>query len=217
LNRCIFFFSDGLEYPWINNVAPESNKFEGYLQGNVKPEWGYYPFYTYFSSPTGCSVSKGNKPFFIPETGSTYHFDWANKTKHAGEVLPNLDVSRVTVKQAWWRQFMSSEFLAKYPRIKAVCFFEFVKTEEETWRDFSNFGASPGGSEKEAGEVAQAFVADMKTSMPFLKFAGPAPNVTGGLAPTSAASVDKKNAADVVNPGSWIVSILVGVAGALFF
>ncbi|KAJ3409401.1 hypothetical protein HDV05_004459 [Chytridiales sp. JEL 0842] len=149
----------GVEHPWHQNVIPESNKFEGYLQGNVKPEWGRKPFYTYFSSTQGVqNITKGDKPFFLAETGVAYHYAWRDETKAWTDPLP----PRLGMKQTWWRSFLNTEFLAKYPNFKAACFFEFVKGEEDTERDFSNFGAPPNGDVEEGKVVAAGFVEDAK-------------------------------------------------------
>ncbi|KAJ3412639.1 hypothetical protein HDV05_000450 [Chytridiales sp. JEL 0842] len=219
----ISIYHYGSQWPWINNVAPEPNKFEGYLQGNVRPEWGHYPFYTWFSSPTGCNVSTGNKPFFLVETGSTYHYAYTNTTRNP-DPLPNLDVSRVTVKQSWWRQFLNVDFMNRFPNIKAVCFFEFVKSEELTERDFTNLGAPPNGFPVENKEVGDAFVRDAREMMPFILWGnrtngtGAAGGSTGTSATGGAATAtvtNRPNAAvgkfrEGMNGLGWMAGLLVG-------
>lgn len=195
----ISIYHYGQQWPWIQNSIPEPNKFEGYLQGNVKPDWGTKPFYTYFSSPTGVRdnltnavISAGNKPFIVPETGATYHFAWVEpraSTEKYGSAAPNQTTTRIQVKEAWWKSFLNPEFVAKYPKIKAVGTFEFIKSEEDTWRDFSNLGAAfnPAADlatfESDNNAVAAAFVRDAK-EMDFLVWA----NETGAVATTTKTS-----------------------------
>ncbi|KAJ3136563.1 hypothetical protein HK100_001546 [Physocladia obscura] len=140
-------YSD-LYHGWDNNVIPLSGKFENYLNGdpNDPLTYGYAPFYTYFASSTGCktrngtAVSIGNKPLVISETAATYHFAWIDPTDKPP--IPG-NATRLEIKQAWWTQFLNTEFLAKYPQMKAVSTFEFIKWEEATWRDFTVFGPAP--------------------------------------------------------------------------
>ncbi|KAJ3058479.1 hypothetical protein HDU99_006786, partial [Rhizoclosmatium hyalinum] len=139
-------YTYGNSYPWINNAIPSPRKFEGLLQGlepdDPKQTWGNKPFYTYFSSSAGSpGYSAGSKPFIVAETGAAYHFAWKNASR-AG--APDQTITRAQMKKAWWESFLNPAFIAKYPMFKAVCTFEFVKSEEETWRDFSNFGGAPG-------------------------------------------------------------------------
>ncbi|KAJ3412550.1 hypothetical protein HDV05_000584 [Chytridiales sp. JEL 0842] len=225
----ISIYHYGNEWPWIHNDPPQPNKFEGYLQGNVRPEWGHYPFYTWFSSPTGCNVSTGNKPFFLVETGSTYHYAYTNTTRNP-DPLPDLNVPRVAVKQAWWRQFMNVDFMSRFPNIKAVCFFEFIKSEELTERDFTNFGAPPNGFPVENKEVGDAFVKDAKEMMPFILWAnattpgagsGAKPSGTTGGATASVSgkpnsAVGKMSGKGVEGLG-WMAGLLVGALGVLVF
>ncbi|KAJ3084725.1 hypothetical protein HDU99_006159 [Rhizoclosmatium hyalinum] len=177
---------------WIDNVIPDSSKFEKFLngfpaQGN---DYGYAPLYTYFSSPTGVKdpltgavLSKGGKPMIISETAATYHFAWKDPAGKPTPVPDTVDtVTRLQIKQAWWKSFLNTEFLAKYPQIKAASTFEFIKDEEATWRDFTMFGAAPntqGGPSFAAldNDVVQGFAKDVQ-NMTFLAFANVVGNAT---------------------------------------
>ena len=90
------------------------------------------------------SKSSGGKPFFISETGAAVHLAI---TDGKGGWIPanNTDSNtRIAIKRAWWRQIINSTFLQLHPRIKGVGLFEFVKYEEESWRDFSVLGDGTG-------------------------------------------------------------------------
>ncbi|KAJ3001588.1 UNVERIFIED_CONTAM: hypothetical protein HDU68_006776, partial [Siphonaria sp. JEL0065] len=160
-------YTYGYQYPWWTNDIPLADKFEGMLQGirssDPNQDWGRKPFYTYFSSPEGApGVSAGGKPFIVAETGAAYHYAWVNQTWTTLEkygATPNQKITRVQMKTAWFESFLNPSFLQKYPKVKAVCTFEFVKSEEDTWRDFTNFGAAPlsEGFTAAANEVAVAF------------------------------------------------------------
>ncbi|KAI8609846.1 hypothetical protein BC830DRAFT_799919 [Chytriomyces sp. MP71] len=211
----------GLQWPWVDNSVPVSDEFESYLQGSQTNGklFGYYPFYDYFAGPNGVkdgagvSVSAGNKPLIISETGASFHFAWDDQTTDKTPRPNSCPVpycaettTRVDIKQAWWKSFLNKDFTSKYPQMKAVSFFEFVKSEELTWRDFTTFGAAPNTFTSdashpngltfvpEANAVASAFAADLKAgNMPFLAFAGAAQSsgnaaVTGALATASASS-----------------------------
>ncbi|KAJ3030253.1 UNVERIFIED_CONTAM: hypothetical protein HDU68_009650 [Siphonaria sp. JEL0065] len=215
----ISIYHYGTEYEdkvesWATNSIPEPGKFEKYLNGF--PEKAYYfgwaPLYTYFSSPAGVKnsagevVSAGNKPMIISETAATYHFAWVNKTGKATDI-PDAEsaVTRLEIKRAWNNQFLNDKFLAKYPQIKAISTFEFIKSEEATWRDFTTFGAAPNENREysfvdEDNKVAQGIAADLR-NLTFITFA----NVTGN------ANVSKNDAGV-----SLIVVALLGVVGALF-
>ncbi|KAI9329480.1 hypothetical protein BDR26DRAFT_872467 [Obelidium mucronatum] len=176
-------YTYGYAYPWWTNDIPQHDKFEGMLQGIESKDiyqdsWGKKPFYTYFSSPQGIpGHSAGGKPFIVAETGATYHFAWVNKTwaslpKYGP--TPNQTLTRAQVKNAWFESFLNPAFLAKYPKFKAVCTFEFVKHEEDTWRDFSNFGPAPLSDSftSAANEAAAALREDFRQNMTsFLVFA----------------------------------------------
>jgi hypothetical protein len=135
-----------------------------------------------------------------------------------------LDVSRITVKQSWWRQFLTTDFISRYPNFKAACFFEFIKGEEETMRDFTNLGAPPNSQfAAQNNEVKNAFVEDAKTMMPFIQWANFVSGVgTNGTASGKAATNTTSKSAGVksvgqVSGGFWAagMSLLGGLVGAL--
>lgn len=153
----------GKEYPWETNDIPDPGKFEAILtrQGN---------FYRMFSGdgvggqPT--SLTKGSKPFFVSETGSTFHL-----YVHNGTAPPEQGAGRVAIKQAWWRQYLNASFLAAYPKVKAIGTFEFIKYEETSFRDFTNMGDartginSPFGNDggSQGGPIKDALMADLES------------------------------------------------------
>jgi hypothetical protein len=157
----------GSYWPWRQNTVPLDVEFSAIIRGNTQPpepyagwgaSWPYYDFYGIFSldgkgsmgliKPTN-QVTKGGKPFFLAETAATYHYDWYlptwTKAKDYNASLPAPNVTwtttRLEMKQAWWNQIFN--FARNNPKFKAVCSFEFIKSEEDTWRDFTMFGA-PG-------------------------------------------------------------------------
>ncbi|KAI9346460.1 glycoside hydrolase superfamily [Obelidium mucronatum] len=180
----ISIYHYGNQWPWIHNSIPVSNKFEKFMQGDPKDgeTFGYFPFYTPYATSagarnniTGAQISAGNKPFIVSETAATYHFAWVNESTIGAPVQ---DIPRTAVKQAWWKQFMNSDFIAKYPQFKAVCTFEFIKEEELTWRDFSILGPPPNphpvsNFKQLDQDVADLFAKDAAASMPFVLYANP--------------------------------------------
>jgi hypothetical protein len=81
-------------------------------------------------------------------------------------------ITIVTIKQTWWRQIFDAKFLAEQPKIKAISFFEFIKFEEDSWRDFTTFGGdqhmvSPLGNDGTAQDqlVLAAFRKDLQDGM----------------------------------------------------
>jgi hypothetical protein len=108
----------------------------------------------------------------ISETGATIHLWVQPKAPSLVASLPaNTDSqSRIAIKQGWWRQFINSTFVETFPRIKGFTFFEFIKFEETTWRDFTSLGMgtalnSPFGNDGgvKDGPVLKAFQDDMAT------------------------------------------------------
>ncbi|KAJ3307696.1 hypothetical protein HDU76_004437 [Blyttiomyces sp. JEL0837] len=148
----------GTDWPWIENVAPLPGKFEGYINGQQRPMWGTFPFYDMFCGK-GSNVSAGNKPFMIAESAATYHYAFINPTAPNQPPTPIMTDSRLTIKQTWWRQYLNTTLLSKFPMLKAVSTFEFVKDEETTRRDFTMFGAPPNGF-NEDNDVMNAFIKD---------------------------------------------------------
>ncbi|KAJ3259119.1 hypothetical protein HK103_003006 [Boothiomyces macroporosus] len=162
----------GREYPWETNDIPTQGWFEDVMIGREKTTFGRYNFYEMFSgngsggSPH--SKSTGGKPFMVSETGAAVHLYVSKPGGNA--VLPQRSdpESRMKIKQAWWRQFFNSTFLELYPKFKSICFFEYIKYEETTWRDFTTLGQgtniqSPFGNDGGAKDdlVLEAFKQDM--------------------------------------------------------
>ncbi|KAJ3066783.1 hypothetical protein HDU98_009935 [Podochytrium sp. JEL0797] len=229
----------GIEYPWVDNAIPAPNELNGSPTNGAQR--GYYPFYTYFSSPTGCinnitkkATSSGNKPFIASETAAVYHFAWVNQSVQyppdGNRPVPGYGqaTTRLEIKQAWWKSFLNPTFLAKYPRFKAACTFEFVKSEELTWRDFTVFGPLPnppdvGGAFLAGREVVSALVVDL-ASMPFLAFAKTAvrvPNVSTvpsasiGLGANTSSGDDNSGSGSKVAWWVWVIIAAVVVAVAV--
>ncbi len=98
---------------------------------------GRFNFYELF-----CSNPARDKPFIITETSSTIHLaKGPGPTSPLNVAIPGGDeLSRAEIKRNWWRQIFNEEFLSRFPKIKAVSTFEFIKYEETTWRDFTNMG-----------------------------------------------------------------------------
>ena len=165
----------GTQYPWVTNDVPIPGKAEAILVG--KPGWGHFNFYEMFcgsgagGQPT--SLSRGDKPFMVTETGSTVHMAVGPSTQTATQVPANGGAeSRAQIKQGWWRQLINSTFLEQYPKIKGISTFEFIKYEETSWRDFTNMGKgtetnSPVGNDGGAldGPTLAALQADLNGSL----------------------------------------------------
>ena len=60
------------------------------------------------------------------------------------------------MRQSWWRQYLNSTLLQKYPKLKAVSTFEFIKPEETTWRDFTIMGDTGTGRDSPIGNDGAA-------------------------------------------------------------
>ncbi|KAJ3417393.1 hypothetical protein HDV05_004858 [Chytridiales sp. JEL 0842] len=176
----------GSHWPWRQNVLPATMQLHGMIRGNVTPpaswaragtSFGNYDFYDMFSgSGRGIrgrfrparNVSAGGKPFIIAEMGATYHYGWnpevwPNSPDYNATRLPPNQVSNITkmaIKRNWWRQ--AFEFARRHPKVKAICTFEFVKPEEDTLRDFTNFGLPIGADPAvtDDAEIAAAFMED---------------------------------------------------------
>jgi len=151
----------------------------------------------------------------ISETAACYHFAWINATGKATPVPDPVDTyTRLQIKQAWWQQFLNATFLAQYPQIKAVSTFEFIKSEEATWRDFTMFGPAPDPDptspdfKADDTAVVNAFSAQAG-NMSFLLWG----NITGNatVTGTSTATASTKSAA----VGVAVLSGLI-TAGAYF-
>ncbi|KAI8840255.1 hypothetical protein BC829DRAFT_403290 [Chytridium lagenaria] len=188
----------GSQWPWLQNVVPESNKFEGLMQGSFNPAWGNFPFYDEFSGTLNrTGVTAGNKPFILAEGGATFHVSLNDIGRGKNFAEPDVTTtSRSSIKKAFWSSFLNTDFLAKYPNFKAACTFEFIKSEEDTVRDFSNFGPPPTNrtGNEDGDAVAAAFVEDAK-GMTFVKWAGSAST----LIPTTGAPPAVRTGATTTN------------------
>ncbi|KAJ3270017.1 hypothetical protein HDV01_000728 [Terramyces sp. JEL0728] len=162
----------GKEYPWETNDIPKLGWFESVMIGTDRTTFGHYNFYEMFSGSgvggSPASKSKGGKPFMVSETGATVHLS-VSKPGGKSALPQNSDPeSRMKIKQAWWKQFFNLTFLEQYPKFKSICFFEYIKYEETTWRDFTTLGQgtniqSPFGNDGGAKDymVLDAFKKDM--------------------------------------------------------
>ncbi|KAI8840258.1 hypothetical protein BC829DRAFT_403291, partial [Chytridium lagenaria] len=218
----------GSQWPWLQNVVPESNKFEGLMQGRFNPAWGNFPFYDEFSGTLNrTGVTAGNKPFILAEGGSTFHYGLNAIGLGKNFTTPDVTtVSRVAIKKGFWDQFLNRDFLSRYPNFRAVCTFEFMKSEEDTLRDFTNFGAPPTNrSEAEIGadDVGRAFVEDAK-GMGFVKWGErmaltttSVGSATTGTLVTGTVKVETRTSGNVGRGESWgvVLAVVVSVVGAL--
>ncbi|KAI9335599.1 glycoside hydrolase superfamily [Zopfochytrium polystomum] len=216
----------GTEWPWYQNVPPKSGDFEAFLTGTYMTDTGLFPFYTWFSGSGLAGITSGNKPFFVSETGAAYHYGWDPAKQPIDPAYINqlnTTAPRTPIKQSWWRQFLSPDFLSRYPRVRAICTFEFDKAEELTLRDFSNMGVAPGG-QAEAADVLAALQADLagdygsavawaSAGMPVRVEATSSPVASATVAPvnktSAAAGVD---AARVVERVAAVAVGLLGLA-----
>lgn len=99
-------YTFGSVYPWSDNIIAPPGR-----AASIIDYGGYYQTY----------AVKKNKPFFISETGAAFH---VNTPLGPG-------VGELATKQSWWRQLITNNtFLDQYPKIKAICLFEFAKFEE---------------------------------------------------------------------------------------
>ena len=104
---------------------------------------------------------------------------------------------------------INADFLRKYTKIKAISFFEFIKFEEKSWRDFTTLGGygvltSPLGNDGAARNtlVLQAFQQDLKDGMAdLIIWANPQPSPTQikpivPSTPTPSTSADQEQASN---------------------
>jgi hypothetical protein len=185
---------------WTTNDIPAPGKVEDIVYG--RNGYGTYHFYEMFSgSGAGGnprSRSRGGKPFFISESSATVFLAINNNMTgnwlRANNTSPEF---RVRMKQNWWRQLLNATFLEKFPKIKGLSFFEFVKYEETSWRDFtilgkgteinSIFGNDAGDLN---GPVLEAFRNDIRGDIGNLIKWGSAKATTTTAAPAPTKSSD---------------------------
>jgi hypothetical protein len=102
-------YTFGSAFPWSDNIIAPAGKAASIID--------YRDFYQKYAV-------QRNKPFFITETGAAFH---VNTPLGPG-------VGELATKQSWWQQYITSnEFLDRYPKIKAICLFEFAKFEERNF------------------------------------------------------------------------------------
>jgi hypothetical protein len=162
--------------------VPALGKVESIIHGRPDPVMedatGFrnrFDFYEMFSGSGSGSkpiqVSNGSHPFFITETAATIHLAVSSPK---GPVRPERGDpdSRAQIKRTWWRQMLNVTFLERHPKIKGVAFFEFIKFEEDSWRDFTTLGKGTtktsvfgdDGGDKD-GPTLAAFQDDLKNGM----------------------------------------------------
>ena len=117
----IYHYSN--DFPYKSNDIPPADKFESQLTGRVPGNGVSFNIYEMFSgSGAGgqpVSASQGGKPFFVAETAATIFPGVRDTTTNTWYAPPGNDpVTRATIRQAWWRQFLSPAFLARYPKLK---------------------------------------------------------------------------------------------------
>jgi hypothetical protein len=105
----------GSAYPWGENELPEEGEFAAQLTGTYSGAAGDESAAPDFYATYG--VEHG-KPVAIPET--------------AALVVPRGDAEgELAIKQAWWRQVLSTETAARFPQLKMINWFEWDKFEPE--------------------------------------------------------------------------------------
>jgi hypothetical protein len=136
----IYFY--GNTYPYMRNEIPPPNNYVSRLTGTIDPVRSLN-FYEMFSG-AGCPVSRGGKPFFLAETGVPIYVAIRPNGRpwmRPEGVVTHLAEDRVRMRQNWWRQILDPSTLARFPKIKGISTFEFVKIEDgNSWRDFTFFG-----------------------------------------------------------------------------
>lgn len=119
----------GIQYPWLENVVPDATKFVDMVRG--RNGQGTRDFYKTFCEERG-------KMFAVAESAVATH------------VMLDQGVGQVAIKTAWWKQIWDAK--KEFPNLYLVTFFEHIKHEEQTFRDFMS--ASIVGSNSELGEEA---------------------------------------------------------------
>ncbi|KAJ2996258.1 hypothetical protein HDV02_006655 [Globomyces sp. JEL0801] len=218
----------GKEYPWETNDPPIPGTVEKIISG--QDPFGKFPFYRMFSGDgvggAPRSVSKGGKPFMISESAATIHLSVTKVNQVTGEeytVVPGRKdpESRAMIKQAWWRQMINATFLETFPKIKGMSLFEFIKYEENTWRDFTILGDTGTGIHSNYGNdggpqdlvTLKTFQDDLKNGLGDLLLWSK--TVNGSMAnhkPSQANPNSKNDAVPTSSVGSVISLILAAFA-----
>ncbi|KAJ3305161.1 hypothetical protein HDV03_001923 [Kappamyces sp. JEL0829] len=167
----ISIYHYGNSWPYGSNDIAPSDKFEKIMTGQKDSGFDFYNMF----SGNGTKVSAGGKPFFVAETGANTFLSVKSPNGTWYKPTQTDAARRVQVKQGWWRQFINSTLLAKYPKLKAVSLFEFSKYESGSFRDFTNLGGDagmvplewPGQFDAKADNLPtlKAFQADMQGSL----------------------------------------------------
>jgi hypothetical protein len=118
------YLSDG--YPMRLNKPAPSDFFEQMIMGGPQGSNTAFPFYTNY-------CTKYNKPFVMAEGGAA----WC--TSYNGAACGGT-ATQVQLHQSFWASFMTVDFFKKYPKIKMLNFFEFIKPKEDNGvdRDYRN-------------------------------------------------------------------------------
>ncbi|KAJ2988263.1 hypothetical protein HDV02_005671, partial [Globomyces sp. JEL0801] len=218
----------GDTYPWVQNLMPAPGKAEAIMTGQ-RP-FGHFNFYEMFSgSGAGGQPqpkSKGGKPFIITETGAPTHL-WVKEPNKPGYVPDGTDPdTRARIKQAWWRQMINADFLAKFPKVRAIQFFEYIKPEETSFRDFTMMGPavkldSPVGDDGGAknGVQLMALQSDLRGDLNRLViWANETTAIAGGTlplpSPSPAPGTGGKSGSE--DRGAYVV-MTVFMDGSLYF
>lgn len=128
----------GNQRPWGNNEVPEGDKFADMLTGTYSGTAGDDDAIPDFYQVYG--VDHGH-PVAIPETAAIF--------------TPSRDgADELDIKQTWWRQVFSEETHERFPNLKMINWFEWLKYEIEINDDVDWRAA---GSD----HVRDAFVADL--------------------------------------------------------
>jgi hypothetical protein len=97
----------GSSFPWADNIIPPSNSWEQLVLASN--------FYSYF-------CQQKQKPFMVAESGAAFHLRFENNT------LISSGDGEMNIKRAFWRQYLlNPEVQIRFPKLKAVCLFEYIK------------------------------------------------------------------------------------------
>ncbi|RKO86762.1 hypothetical protein BDK51DRAFT_47598 [Blyttiomyces helicus] len=101
----------GAAYPWVTNAIPYPSYVSNLLLGKLPSMPATADFYNSY-------VVKYNKPMMIAETGAVFH-----KNATTGADAPGPDY--VAIKSAWMDQLLGASTHTAFPRLKAICLYEF--------------------------------------------------------------------------------------------
>ncbi|KAI9022686.1 hypothetical protein DFJ74DRAFT_643435 [Hyaloraphidium curvatum] len=104
----------GIQYPWLENVVPYETKFVDMVRG--RNDQGTRDFYAMFCEPPR------SKAFAVAESAVATH------------VFLDQGVGEVAIKTQWWKQIWDAK--KEFPAMYLASFFEHIKHEEATFRDF---------------------------------------------------------------------------------